>query len=200
MANCPCQVHTASRGRDWVVFRRQPDRTPTLYYEQTESECDDDDQAEDDDYFSVEPVEIDEEDKEDHTYCERNPDGSGAASEKQTPDDTLKKSGPGDATSIHSREEEEDQKEEENSQKKSPKRDEEEMESENSDDDDVHMGAVRSKKTSYVCFKPLMYYNKHLDRYYYFRYFKPYMFDHRLLNMGHDCGCPVRRLHKTSCS
>ena len=28
-----------------------------------------DDQVEDDDYFSVEPVEIDEEDKEDHTYC-----------------------------------------------------------------------------------------------------------------------------------
>ena len=74
------------------------------------------------------------------------------------------------------------------------------MESENSDDDDVHMGAVRSKKTSYICFSPLMYYNRHLDRYYYFRYFKPYMFDHRLLTMGHDCGCPKRRLHKTSCS
>ena len=86
------------------------------------------------------------------------------------------------------------------SKKKSPERDEEDMESENSDDDDVHMGAVRSKKTSYVCFKPLKYYNKHLDRYYYFRYFKPYRFDHRLLTMGHDCGCPVRRLHKTSCS
>ena len=37
MANCPCQIHSASRGHDWVVFRRQPDRTPTLYYEQTES-------------------------------------------------------------------------------------------------------------------------------------------------------------------
>ena len=31
LANCPCQVHTNSRGHDWVVFRRQPDRTPTLY-------------------------------------------------------------------------------------------------------------------------------------------------------------------------
>ena len=28
MANCPSQLHTASRGYDWVVFRRQPDRTP----------------------------------------------------------------------------------------------------------------------------------------------------------------------------
>ena len=45
-----------------------------------------------------------------------------------------------------------------------------------------------------------MYYNKHLDRHYYFRYFKPYMFAHRLLTMGYDCGCQVRRLHKTSCS
>ena len=26
------------------------------------------------------------------------------------------------------------------------------------------------------------------------------MFDHRLLTMGHDCGCQVRRVHKTSCS
>ena len=179
------------------MFRRQPDRTPTLYYEQTESEDEDEDQVEDDDYFSVEPVEIDEEEKEDHTYCEKNPDVTGAASsEKQTPDETPDESGPGDATSIHSREDEEDR----NSKKKSPERDEVHMESEDSDDNDVHMGAVRSKKTSYVCFKPLMYYNRHLDRHYYFRYFKPYMFDHRLLTMGHDCGCPMRRLHRTSCS
>ena len=41
------------------------------------------------------------------------------------------------------------------------------MDSENSDDMEDHMGAVRSKKTSYICFKPLMYYNRHLDRYYY---------------------------------
>ena len=33
IANWPCQVHTESRGYDWVVFRRQPDRTPTLYYD-----------------------------------------------------------------------------------------------------------------------------------------------------------------------
>ena len=197
MANCPCQVHTASRGHDWVVFRRQPDRTPTLYYEQTESESEDEDQVEDDNYFSVEPVEIDEEDKEDHTYCEKYPDVTGAASsEKQTPDETPDESGPGDATSIHSREDEEDM----DSKMKSPERDEVHMESEDSDDNDVHMGAVRSKNTSYVCFKPLMYYNRHLDRLYYFRNFKPYMFDHRLLNMGHDCGCPMRRLHRTSCS
>ena len=197
MANCHCQVHTASRGHDWVVFRRQPDRTPTLYYEQTESESDDEDQVEDDDYFSVEPVEIDEEDKEDHTYSEKNPDVTGAASsEKQTPDETPDETGPGDATSIHPREDEEDN----NSRKKSPERDEIHMESEDSDDNDVPMDAVRSKRTSYVCFKPLMYYNRHLDRHYYFRYFKPYMFDHRLLTMGHDCGCPMRRLHKTSCS
>ena len=194
MANCPCQVHTVSRGHDWVVFRRQPDRTPTLYYEQTETE--EEDHEEDDDYFSVELVEIDEEDKEDHTYCEKNQDVSGAAASSETPADdtaTAKESGPGDTTSIHSRENEEAEKEEKKSQKKSPERDEEDMESENSDDTDVHMGAVRSKRTSYICFKPLMYYNRHLDRYYYFRYFKPYMFDHRLLTMGHDCGCPSEK-------
>ena len=90
-----------TRGHDWVVFRRQPDRTPTLYYEQTEFESEDEDHEEDDDYFGVEPVEIDEEDKEDHTYCEKNPDVSGAASsEKQTPGETPEECGPGDATSI----------------------------------------------------------------------------------------------------
>ena len=59
LANCPCQVHSASRGYDWVVFRRQPDRTPTLYYEQTESESEEEIHEvydEDDDYFSVEPI------------------------------------------------------------------------------------------------------------------------------------------------
>ena len=46
----------------------------------------------------------------------------------------------------------------------------------------------------------MMYYNRHLDRHYYFRYFNPYQYDHRLLAMGHDCGCQPRRFHKTSCS
>ena len=74
------------------------------------------------------------------------------------------------------------------------------MDSEDSDDTDTQMDAVNSKRTSYICFKLLMYYSRHLDKHYYFSYFKPYKFDHRLLTMGHNCGCPVRRLHKTSCS
>ena len=206
MANCPCQVHSASRGYDWVVFRRQPDRTPTLYYEQTESESEDEDhEEEDDDYYSVEPVDMEEENNEDHTYCEKNPDVTGAASEAKTLplnglDKPSKKSEPevepGEASSIHSRENEEQNSKK---RKKTPTREEEDMESEDSDDIKDTMGTIRSKRTSYVCFKPWMYYNRHQDIYYY-RYFKPYMFDHRLLTMGHDCGCPVRRLHKTSCS
>ena len=197
MANCPCQVHTASRGHDWVVFRKQPDRTPTLYYEQTESESEEEIQEEyieDDDYFSVEPVDIDnDEDKEDQ-------DVTGAAASSEVPADETKKSEPGDNTSIHSRENEEEEKKEMKSQKKSPERDEEDMESQNSDDTDEQINDIGSRKTKYICFKPLMYYNRHIDRYYYFRYFKPYKFDHRLLNMGHDCGCQPRRLHKTNCS
>ena len=74
------------------------------------------------------------------------------------------------------------------------------MDSDNSDGTDAQIYAKRTKRTSYICFKPLMYYNRHLEKYYYFNYFKPYMFDHRLLTMGHDCGCQVRRVHKTSCS
>ena len=63
MANCPCLVHTASRGYDWAVFRRQPNRTPTLYYDVEQTESDDGDNEEDDDYFNVEPVDIDEEER-----------------------------------------------------------------------------------------------------------------------------------------
>ena len=114
MANCPCQGHSASRGYDWVVFRRQPDRTPTLYYEQTESES----EEEDDDYFSVEPVVINDEDKEDHTYDKHNQDVSGAAASSEVlTDERVKESRPGDTTSIHSRENEEATRKE----KKSPK-------------------------------------------------------------------------------
>ena len=201
MANCPCKVHAASRGYDWVVFRRQPDRTPTLYYEQTESESDEEDHEVDDDYFNVEPIEIDDEDKEGQTPCEKNQDVSGAAASSDTlADVTAKESGPGETSSIHSREEKGEEKKEKTSQKKSTERDEEDMESENSDDSDDQIEAVRSRRTNYICFKPLMYYNRHLDTYYYFRYFKPYIYGHRLLTMGHDCGCQPRRLHKTSCS
>ena len=165
MANCPCQVHTVSRGYDWVVFRRQPDRTPTLYYEQTESESEEDeDHEEDDDYFSVEPVEIDNEDKEDHTYCEKNQDVSGAAASSETPADdtttaddtaTANESGPGDNTSIHSRENKEAEREEKKYKKKSPERDEEDMESENSDDTDAHMDAKKRQENKLCLFQTL---------------------------------------------
>ena len=196
IANCHCQVHSASRGYGWVVFRRQPDRTPTLYYEQTETESE-----EDDDYFSVEPVENEDTEKEDHTYGEKRQDVSGAAASSEAlPDERVDETGHGDTTSIHSREDEETKKKRKRSQKKSSERDEEDIELENSDDTDTQMDTIGRRKTSYVCFKPLMYYNRHLDKHYYFRYFKPYKFDHRLLTMGHDCGCQVRRLHKTGCS
>ena len=108
IANCPCLVHTESRGYYWVVFRRQPDRTPTLYYDVEQTESEDGDNEQDDDYFSVEPVDIDEEEEEDQTNCEMNPDVNGAASStnENLPDgldETPKESGPGDTSSIHSR-------------------------------------------------------------------------------------------------
>ena len=66
----------------------------------------------------MEPVDIDEGKEEDQTNCEMNPDVTGAASStKKTPpdglDETSKESGPGDASSIHSREEEKGSQKEE---------------------------------------------------------------------------------------
>ena len=132
-ANCPCQIHAASRGYDWVVFRRQPDRTPTLYYEQTGSESEEEihEEYEDDDYDSVEPIDLDTgEEKEDQ-------DVTGAATFSEVPTDKTTdksedKSEQGDKISIHSREndssdEEEEEKKEKKSQKKSLNKDEEDM-------------------------------------------------------------------------
>ena len=142
IANCPCQVHTKSRGYDWVVFRRQPDRTPTLYYEQTESESEEEiqEEYEDDDYFSVEPVDIENDEKKE----DQDVTGAAAPVSSELPaDETAKKSESGDNTSIHSREEEEE--EEKKSQKKSLESDEEDMESQNSDDTDVQMDTKKKK-------------------------------------------------------
>ena len=190
LANCPCQVHTKTRGYEWVVFRRQPDRTPTLYYEQTESESEEDkfheQYDEEDDYFSMEHDNI--EKKEEDVTGATDPESS-----EKPADETAKKTESGDNTSIHCREEKEEE------EKKSPERDEEDMESQNSDDTGVQEDTTR-RRNNFICFKPLMYYNRHLDRYYYFMYFKPYKYDHRLLAMRHDCGCQPRRLHRTCCS
>ena len=83
IANCPCLIHTASRGYDQVVFRRQPDRIPTLYYDVEQTETEEEDEQ-DDDYFSVEPVDNDEtqEEEEDQDSCEMDPDITGATSSK----------------------------------------------------------------------------------------------------------------------
>ena len=53
------------------------------------------------------------------------------------------------------------EEEEKNSQKeKTPEREEEDMDSEDSDDNQSIMCATMSQRANYVCFKPLMYYNK----------------------------------------
>ena len=108
IANCPCLIHTKSRGYDWVVFKRQPDRTPTLYYDVEQTETEEEDEQ-DDDYFSVEPVDNDEtQEEEDQDNCEMDPDVTGAASSTNEDlpnglDETPKESGPGDTSSLHSR-------------------------------------------------------------------------------------------------
>ena len=79
--------------------------------EQTESK--DESNEQDDDYYSVEAVDIDEEEEDDQTNHEMNPDATGAASStnEETPDgldETPKENGPGDTSSIHSRENEQE--------------------------------------------------------------------------------------------
>ena len=153
LENCPCQVHSASRGYDWVIFRRQPDRTPTLYYEQTESESEDEIQEEyneDDYYFSVELIDHDES-KDDQNVTEATTTTEVPADVEDIPvEETTKKSE--DNTSIHFREDNEVKKKEKKSQKKFQKKsldsDEEDMESHNSDDTDEHVDTIEKRRAN----------------------------------------------------
>ena len=113
----------------------------------------------------MEPVDNGEtQEKEDN--CQMDPDITEAASSTNEDlpngsDETPKESGPGDTSSLHSR----DQDHAYFQRQKTP--DEEEvMNSEDSDDNQSIMCAVLSKRSNYVCFKPLMYYNKQVDRNY----------------------------------
>ena len=55
-ANCPCLVHTDQRGYEWIVFRRQPDRIP--YEDEDEEDVTPMDEVSDDeDFFSAEAEE-----------------------------------------------------------------------------------------------------------------------------------------------
>ena len=114
----------------------------------------------------LKPVDNDEsqEKEEDQNNCGRNPDVTGAASSTNEDlpdglDETPKESRAGDTSSLHSRDH--DQK---SQKQKTPDEEEDVMDSEDSDDNQSIMCAVMSKRANYVCFKPLMYYNKHLDR------------------------------------
>ena len=146
IANCPCLIHTESRGYDWVVFRRQPDRTPTLYYDSEQTETEEEDEQ-DDDYFSVEPVDNDETQEEEDQNCEMDPDVTGAASSTNEDlpnglNETPKEAGPGDTSSLHSRDQDHIY-----SQKQKTPDEEEVMESEDSDDNQSIMCAVMSKRS-----------------------------------------------------
>ena len=90
-----------------------------------------------------------------------NPDITGAASvTKETPTEGSKEkpeeSGPGDASSVHSRDADQHSQIE-----KTPEREEEYMDSEDPEDLDDNQSiicAMLNRRPNYVCFKPLMYY------------------------------------------
>ena len=189
LANCPCSIHTEHRGFDWIIFRRQPDRLPANYKEDKEEEADD----EDDDYFSFVAVDNNETNEDTENNCESEQDVTGAASStsQEIPDalDDSSPSEPVDTSTLHSRDQDHTQMN---------KDEEEPLDSDETDDQNIMCG-VLSKRSKYVCLKPPLYYSREFDRTYYYKYFKPYTFDHRLLTMGNDCKCPRRKVHKSSC-
>ena len=128
---------------------------------------------------------------------EADPDVTGAASStsQEIPDtlDDLSTSEPVDTSTLHSRDQD-------HSYSQINKDKEEPMDLDETEDDQNIMCGVLSKRSKYVCFKPLLYYSREFDRTYYYKYFKPYTFDHRLLTMGYDYKCPRRKVHKSSCS
>ena len=194
-ANCPCSIHTGHRGFDRIIFRRQPNRLPTNYKEDEEEEEETD--GEEDDYFNVVAVDNNEtnEDTENNWEAEQGVTGAASSTSQEIPYvlDDSSTSETVDTSTLHSMDQD-------HICTQMNKDEEEPMDSDETDDDQNILCGVLSMRSKYVCFKPLLYYCREFDRTYYYKYFKPYTFDHRLLTMGYDCKCPRRKIDKSSCS
>ena len=55
------------------------------------------------------------------------------------------------------------------------------------------------KKSRGYYYNPLLYYKRNIDKTYYYKYFKSYSHDHRLLISNNQCQCPKGKIHDTNC-
>ena len=115
---------------------------------------------------------------------DKNPDASGAASvDFPEVSDNPFVSKSGDVSSLYfrdhtySQEPDKEQKSEE---------DEEEGETQH---EGILCGIMGEKSSGYY-YNPLLYFKRSIDKTYYYRYFKPYAYDHRVLAMPNYCQCP----------
>ena len=144
----------------------------------------------------MEPVELDETDVPSNkkTSTEDNvPDASGAASEgKKTSSENFPDV---DASSLHSRDSQPE------SQTHHTDDDEEDEDSdENQEEHEAVIGGAIRPMINGFYYKPLLYYQKSNDKTFYYKYFKPYSYDLRVLQMDQDCQCEKGKFHETTCS
>ena len=58
---------------------------------------------------------------------------------------------------------------------------------------------VKYKKSRSYFYNLLLYYKRNIDKSYYYKYFKSYFHDHRLLISDNECQCPRGKIHNTNC-
>ena len=226
--NCPCSVHTEQRGYEWIVFRRQPDRKPCEDEEDEDDINPIDEVSDDEDFFSAEAEETiltptsDERTQVDQDILD---DIIGAASET-TPEEADFSSADlsngyktmakpqmseslcelylhsGDKTNSKPKIKTDQNKKKKNDDSKS---DENPMDLEVNikEGEDILLDTPKRKSGGFY-YNPLLYCTSSTGKTYYFKYFRAYPYDHRMLlndDYGEPikCQCPKGKIHHKQC-
>ena len=221
-ANCPCLVHTEQRGYEWIVFRRQPDRIP---YED-EDVTPMDEVSDDEGFFSAKAEEtMPTPTSDERTQVDQDIQDEiiGVASKTTTEEVDFSSADLSDGykttakpqmseslcePSLHSRDNpnsttqrKSDQKKKKNDSK--PGDTPMDLEVDTKEDESRILLDTPKKKSGGIYYNPLLYCTSSTGKTYYFKYFKAYPYDHRmLLNeiMENPSNANVLKAKYTMCS
>ena len=226
-SNCPCLVHTEQRGYEWIVFRRQPDRIPCEDEDEEDDVIPMDEVSDDEDFFSAEAEEtIPTPTSDERTQVDQDIQDEiiGAASKTTTEEADFSSADLSDGykttakpqmseslcePSLHSRDKPNSKTQKKSDQKKKKndsKPDETPMDLEvdtKEDESRILLGTPK-KESRGIYYNPLLYCTSSTGKTYYFKYFKAYPYDHRMLlndDYGEPikCQCPKGKIHHVQC-
>ena len=226
--NCPCLVHTEQRGYEWIVFRRQPDRIPCEDEDEEDDVIPMDEVSDDEDFFSAKAEEtIPTPISDERTLVDQDIQDKiiGAASKTTTEEADFSSTDLSDSykttakpqmseslcvLSLHSRDnlnskiqKRSDQKKKKNDSK--PDEPPMDIELDNKEDESRILLATPKKSSRGIYYNPLFYCPSSIGKTYYFKYFKAYPYDHRMLlndDYGEHikCQCPKSNVHHVQCT